>query len=432
MEEPKTGGNAWPELPMPRDSHLLAPWTQQLLREARRPRLAKRTQEFVEVDKGEEEEEGERDITQTGFTAKRWSQLLTHLEEPEREYLAKRRKGLPSLHAFQTIAAIASNAPTRKTKVIKADADGNTTIYEVLVPEGQKVEGEVTEDVAMPDILPEKAAPGTIIEGVGIANAEGLIVAHDLLAPVRRRNIPPKRVKKGGPGRGRKKVMFQRSDAHDRAAATSDGIKSTGQGASMDPMDVDTPTRGEDEDAHGQIGQGEEDDGDEGDEGDEGDDDDDREEGEISEGETSSMPEKSTMPPSQLELPMDFSEPLAAEPSPSDTGDTKAADLTMQPSSVLPTSEISDEATYATAPTSDSLPPPLVKERDPSSSPDMPLAGSSHSRQGSFGEPAAALQTNTTSPPPADVKGLDLLRKFEQDLDEHERDALMESEPQDS
>jgi hypothetical protein len=282
------GDNVLPELPMPRDSHQLAPWTQQLLREARRPRLAKRPQEPTEDDKQEEEEEGEP--VQTGWQSKKWGQVPSHLEKPEREFLAKRRKGLPSLHtqiALQAANAVASSANTRKTKIMKSDAEGNTTVYEVLVPEGQTVEGEVAEDAIMADAAPVHATPGTVIEGVGIANAEGVIVATDLLQqqqqPLRRKPIPPRRIRKGGPGRGKKKVMFNPTDGHNAAAnSTLGGSASVATpltlhaNADDSAMDIDSTPKPDVND------EGDDEDGEEGDEGDE---DDDREDGELSEGE---------------------------------------------------------------------------------------------------------------------------------------------------
>ncbi|KAI4726449.1 hypothetical protein E4T49_05826 [Aureobasidium sp. EXF-10728] len=282
------GDNALPELPMPRDSHLLTPLTQQLLREARRPRLAKRPQEPTEDDKQEEEEEGEP--VSTGWQSKKWTQVPSHQEKPEREFLAKRRKGLPSMHtqiALQAANAVASSANTRKTKVMKSDADGNTTVYEVLVPEGQTVEGEVVDDAIMADAAPVQAAPGTVIDGVGIANAEGVFVATDLLQqqqqPMRRKPIPPRRIRKGGPGRGKKKVMFNPNEGHNAAATSTPGggvsvatPSTLNANADDSAMDIDSTPKPDAND------EGDDEDGEEGEDGDE---DDDREDGEVSDGE---------------------------------------------------------------------------------------------------------------------------------------------------
>ncbi|KAH0394932.1 hypothetical protein KCU89_g10853, partial [Aureobasidium melanogenum] len=323
-EATQGGDNAWPELPMPRDSNQLAPWTQQLLREARRPRLAKRPQEPTEDDKQEEDEEGE--TVQTGWQSKKWSQVPSHLEKPEREFLAKRRKGLPSLHtqiALQAANAAASSVPTRKAKVMKSDADGNTTVYEVLVPEGQTVEGEVTEDTIMADAAPVQAAPGTVIEGVGIANAEGVIVATDLLQqqqqPMRRKPIPPRRIRKGGPGRGKKKVMFNPNDGHNAAATSTPGggasvatPSTLNANADDSAMDIDSTPKPDAND------EGDEEDGEEGEEGDE--DDDDREDGEVSEGEEPQ--EEDSLAKSEIAAPAP-TEPQAEEQLPATTNQTE-------------------------------------------------------------------------------------------------------------
>ena len=295
--EKKPGDNAWPEPPLPRDTHLLSPWTQALLREARKPRLAKR-KEPTEDEKGDEEEDGEKEM-QTGFLAKKWAHVPAHLEEPEREYVAKRRKGLPSLHttlALQAAVNISSTAPTRKARVMKADAEGKTTVYEVLVAEGQVVEGEIQNDTEMPDAAPERAAPGTVIDGVGIANAEGVIVANDLLQPQlpppRRRTMPPKRVKKGGPGRGKKKVMFTADRPAGNATPGGTGAPSTpgaGDSVAGEPMDIDSVRKEDDE-------------------GEDDDEDDDREDGEVSDAEagpdeTPSRPRDTGLPSDAPELP---------------------------------------------------------------------------------------------------------------------------------
>ncbi|CAD0086805.1 unnamed protein product [Aureobasidium vineae] len=350
------GDNALPELPMPRDSHLLTPLTQQLLREARRPRLAKRPQEPTEDDKQEEEEEGEP--VQTGWQSKKWSQVPSHQEKPEREFLAKRRKGLPSMHtqiALQAANAVASSANTRKTKIMKSDADGNTTVYEVLVPEGQTVEGEVVDDAIMADAAPIQAAPGTVIDGVGIANAEGVFVATDLLQqqqqPMRRKPIPPRRIRKGGPGRGKKKVMFNPNEGHNAAATSTPGggvsvatPSSLNANADDSAMDIDSTPKPDAND------EGDDEDGEEGEDGDE---DDDREDGEVSEGEelqdeepTETTTSLSTKPDVEEQVPA-ATEPTEAEEAP--------APVTEEP--IAPTEEVS-------VPVTESAPSPVTEKHE--------------------------------------------------------------------
>ncbi|KAL8975400.1 MAG: hypothetical protein Q9197_000381 [Variospora fuerteventurae] len=194
------------ELALPRDTQLLPPMSQALLRAARSGEIPKKAspQPLVEEDKenGEDYEPvGDIDL---GFLAKRWAAVPRHLEGPEPEFLAKRRKGLPSAYTAP-LGQIHGAAPMRKIKVKKTDAEGNASVLDVIVPEGQTVEGEVREEEAN---VTQAPAPGTVVEGVGVANAEGVIVAGDqvLPTPPRRRPPPPKRKAKG-PGRGRKKKV---------------------------------------------------------------------------------------------------------------------------------------------------------------------------------------------------------------------------------
>ena len=189
----------------------------------------------------------------------------------------------------------------RKTKVQKTSADGEVAIYEVLVPEGQTVEGEITETTEIAAITPVVAAPGTVIEGVGIANDEGVVVAEHLKpVEVRRRNRPPPK-KKGGPGRGKKRVTFTNADGTTYTTVVPNATKivpqpgqtvkhvAKGEEALADITAEQAAARAAERKANGlpeeaEDGEGDEGEGEGSDEGDdEGDDDDDREEGELSE-----------------------------------------------------------------------------------------------------------------------------------------------------
>lgn len=391
IAESNIGDNAFPELPLPRDSHLLAPWTQAILREARRPRLAKR-KEPVEDEKGEEEEDGEKE-TQSGFLAKKWTQVPAHLEEPEREYLAKRRKGLPSLHAtlaLQSTTNMPSTAPTRKAKIVQSDAEGHKKIYEVLIPEGQVIDNEVQQDSALAEAAPEKAAPGTVVEGVGIANAEGVIVANDLLqppAPPRRRNMPPKRVKKGGPGRGKKKVQFTGEDPNSAATPGGTGAPSTpatGDGGTSEAMELNSTRK--------DIGDGE--DGEDDDE-----EDDDREDGEVSEGEA--------MAPETPSALNDFAMMPEANDPPVPTETAKNTQEESQPakkSSMLPNvlhADKSNTEPVLAGTTEESA----ALQNMPISSPDLPLS-TGHSRQGSLSAQSKQAPNDNTQSPTAVLSGI--------------------------
>lgn len=207
------GKQRWPEWPMPRDSHQLPEVSQQLLRAARAGRMYRPPTPINDDDeKDNPPEEEEVKEVQQGFVAKKWTVLPRHLEEPAREHLAKRRKGLPATWSGGALGPLATQTALRKTKVRKFDTEGNAHIYEVIVPEGQKIEGEIVEEDETLKSAPVETAvaPGTVVEGVGIVNAEGVVVATDLLqpTPTRKKPPPPRRKPKKGPGRGRKKVTF--------------------------------------------------------------------------------------------------------------------------------------------------------------------------------------------------------------------------------
>lgn len=187
---------------MPKDAHLLSPMSQALLRAARMGQVNKPPPPQIEEDKElGEDEDADADMEST-FAVRRWALVPRHLEGAEPEYLAKRRKGLPSVYGG-TVMPPGGTGQMRKTKVRKIDTDGNTAVWDVLVPEGQTVEGEILEGEGFS--TQAAPAPGTIVEGVGVVNAEGLVIAGDQMStPARRRPPPPKRKAKG-PGRGRRK-----------------------------------------------------------------------------------------------------------------------------------------------------------------------------------------------------------------------------------
>ncbi len=173
------------ELPwgMPKDAHLMPQHSQDLLRAARSGRIyQKRPVVDEEQDEdavmAEKPEKKEPEMKDDGFTVKTWKIVPKHLEGPEVEYLAKRRKGLRG-------AAVKDEAkgPTMtKVTVRKTDSQGNAYVEHVVVPAGQTVEGEVIAQTVVTD-------PAAVVN-----------------EPVKRRPPPPKRKLKG-PGRGRKKKL---------------------------------------------------------------------------------------------------------------------------------------------------------------------------------------------------------------------------------
>ena len=225
----------WKELPMPRGSELYSPMSQALLRAARMPQMHKPPAPLLEEDKdlGEEEDaEGEPDTT---LIVSKWTLVPRNMEEPEPEYLAKRRKGLPSVYGGPT-NVLGQSPAMKKIKVRRVDADGNAHVWDVMAPEGTAVEGEIIEDEA---VLTQAAAPGTVVEGVGVANAEGVVVVGEPVqpTPTRRKPPPPKRkAKAGGPGRGRKKKMVPVPGTEGLNATASTAAPINGDGMPTDPQ----------------------------------------------------------------------------------------------------------------------------------------------------------------------------------------------------
>ena len=337
----------WRELPMPKGSELYPPHSQALLRAAR---ALQRIPKSNEEDKdGAEDEDAEGDLDYS-FPANRWTQLAKEAEEPDAEYLAKRKKGLPTLYGGW--ATDGTTLTMRKCKVKKIDADGNPYLLEVLIPEGTTIDGEVEDGENLPVQVP---AAGTVIEGLGLANAEGIIVAneHMMPTPPRRRPPIPKRKPKG-PGRGRKKKVIIEDGANGGAtavnAATAPGAGTTGS-ASLNPdgsnMDRE---RGESAQAEGEGDDGSEDDDDDNEDGEN-----DRDDGELSEGDDisrSASPMKAASKPksplkvdnsnSFLEVPSNIPQ-LQVTPAtsqPTESTSTKVESIDPVTEIPVPTSEV--------------------------------------------------------------------------------------------
>ena len=285
---------AWPELEMPRDHHLLSEMSQNLLRAARMPQAQKSIiAPLMEDDKETAEDEDVDGDVDSGFIAKRWALVPKDLEGPEPEFLAKRRRGLPPIHG-EALAALGTTQQMRKTKIRKLDASGGSSILEVLVPEGQAVDGEIFEDETSPTQAP---APGTVVEGVGVANAEGVVIAGDpVVAANNKKRPPPPKRKSKAPNKGRKKkVAFTGADGKPTSRDTSNtpnGMIGIGEDQIIDgeqgPHDQSGAVVDESQLQEGEEGSEE---GSEGEEGEEGQ----REEGELSTS-PSPPPSPSTVP----------------------------------------------------------------------------------------------------------------------------------------
>lgn len=249
------GSQKLPELPMPRDSHLLTPTSRALLRAARAGcTYIQPVRKDPEVG-GDDAKEGDAagpSIYDRTFTATKWTTLPRQVDPPEVEFLAKRR--VTSTHGGAmaqsdtaatggTMPAPSQTSPMRKTKFKKFDsATGNIEIYGVWIPGGYRVEGEIAEgtDVSMENpgvaVVAVSPAPGTLIEGFGVTDQEGIVVAEpgaSMVAVVRKRYPPPKRKAKGV-GKGRKKVKFAAGEGVAQTGAPSVPPAGTAQGASAD------------------------------------------------------------------------------------------------------------------------------------------------------------------------------------------------------
>jgi hypothetical protein len=194
QDNPASQNDVWAvELPygMPKDSHLLPQHSQDLLRAARSGKIYKRPapveEEEVDADAilGDKPEKKEEDPRNSGFTAKAWKLIPRHLEGPDVEYLAKRRKGVVTV--AQKSASTAAPVLTRAT-VKRMDAAGNEYVQDVVVAQGQPVDGEVISQRIIQD--PSTATLGSVSFAPQIPS---------------KRKVPPPRKKSKGTGKGKKK-----------------------------------------------------------------------------------------------------------------------------------------------------------------------------------------------------------------------------------
>lgn len=260
------GSNQYfPELPMPKDSHLLSPMSRALLRAARAGCIYLRhVNSETEEDDKETTEAGETapaTRVERSFTARKWTAVPKHMEPPEVEFLAKRRPGLPSLYGASGTLNANNRPPMRKTKIKKVDpTTGEVSVYEVWVPEGHTVEGEIKDDAeASPEqkeatATTETPAPGTTAEVVGVTNADGAVAASEdantVESPSKRRGPPPPKRKGKGAGKGRRKrVMFAPGEGADAAMVHG------ADGAGDERMPVDGEQFEEEEEEEGEEGE---------------------------------------------------------------------------------------------------------------------------------------------------------------------------------
>ena len=225
--------NGYPELEMPRDWNMLSETCQAILLSARRGMTL--GEENNEAKESAERGDGEvaHKEEKPGLMARKWALFSKDFEPKEPEFLAKRRKGLRSLYGGST-APMNIDSQMRKIKIRNIDSEGNSQIVEALVPEGQAVDAEVVdEDLTTPT---RALTPGTTVEGLGIANAEGVLVpvGEAIPASQRKRPPPPKRRLKG-PGRGKKKkVAFTPGADSSNAPGNRGAVDGNGQRIGID------------------------------------------------------------------------------------------------------------------------------------------------------------------------------------------------------
>lgn len=182
---------------MPKDSGLLAPHSQELLRAARSGLLYKRPADEDEPDADmpiqsmEKTERREEETVSQGFSIKLWKQIPRSSEGSTLSHLAKRRKGTVTI-ASRTVEEKTSGPTVTRATVRRLDAAGNPYTEEVTLAEGQQVVGEII---------------STRVEVAPAPAADKLTAPLPL--PQRRRPPPPKRKPKAGPGRGKKKHLVK-------------------------------------------------------------------------------------------------------------------------------------------------------------------------------------------------------------------------------
>ncbi|EAQ89914.1 hypothetical protein CHGG_06533 [Chaetomium globosum CBS 148.51] len=216
QQEMTQQGDRWAvELPygMPRESHLLPPHTQELLRAARSGRLYKRPApiEDEELDAELDVIKGEKKDSESAndaYMVKLWKQVPRNAESQTISHLAKRHKNTVTL-ASKAMAPQAAGPTVIRATIRRMDAAGNPYEQTITLADGQQVDGEIISTTVVP-------AP---------AAAQGDLAVQQT-TPVRRRPPPPKRKPKGV-GRGRKKGRLPLPLPATRSHATTvDGTPS--------------------------------------------------------------------------------------------------------------------------------------------------------------------------------------------------------------
>ncbi|KAI9904007.1 hypothetical protein N3K66_000536 [Trichothecium roseum] len=250
------------ELPhgMPKDSSLLPPHTQELLRAARSGVLYQRPPpEDDEADAEaiihEKNDKKDEENASKGFAVKVWKQIPRNVEASGPSYLSSRRKNTVTI-ASKTVDEKIPIPTITKATVRRIDAAGNPYTEDVTLVEGQKIDGEIV---------------ATRVEAVPAPVAEAQAV---MATPIRRRPPPPKRKAKAGPGRGKKKMKTMPSAAQKPVNvitnSTAVTVKPAGESEIVPKIEGNATPVQDSEMADDDNNEEEEDDDDDDDEGEEG------------------------------------------------------------------------------------------------------------------------------------------------------------------
>ncbi|KAL8285322.1 hypothetical protein RB597_002420 [Gaeumannomyces tritici] len=264
--EAQTRNDIWAvELPygMPKDTQLLPPHSQELLRAARSGRLYKRPapadDDDADPDPALEKGEKKEDVADKGYTVKVWKQVPRTSEGASVSHLAKRRKDTITLKPKAEVLQFTGPMITRAT-IRRVDAAGNPYEQTITLSEGQPVDGEIVST----SVIPAPVAP--------------VDVQPQQVTPARRKPPPPRRKPKG-PGRGRKKgrLPLPSSTRPPVDGASTDTAPAAPQDGQPGNEPTVAGTRPEDshrrdsEPMDQSIPPSDDEDGDEGDDGEEGD-----------------------------------------------------------------------------------------------------------------------------------------------------------------
>lgn len=252
------------ELPhgMPKDYQLLAPHSQELLRAARSGRLYKRPapeDDEPDADAGADKADKKDEGAVNGFQVKMWKQVPRNIEGATVSHLAKRHKNTITLAAKAVAVQIGGPTVTRAT-VRRIDAAGNPYTQEMVVTDGQPVDGEIIST--------------RVVSAAAVPNGD---VASQAATPAKKRPPPPKRKAKLGRGRGRGRKIGAPSISRPPlpGGTGTDGTaeikrEATGPDAIKQEGDNDASTNVDSEMADASVLDDEEGDDDEGEEGEEG------------------------------------------------------------------------------------------------------------------------------------------------------------------